>query len=72
MADSAKKQLSENGDRAILFLYILAKGLHDLQVLGVDERTKQLKAFEKISGLSEYEVLAAFAELEDAGMIEEG
>lgn len=45
--------ISANGDRALLFLCILAKGLpkHATELLGDDKRTAQLKAFEKISGL---------------------
>jgi hypothetical protein len=60
-------RISENADRALLFLYILENGLPDPDP-GQDVRTVQLRTFRKISGLSEFDALSAFAELEDADM----
>jgi hypothetical protein len=57
-------KVSNNADRALLFLYILEKGLPEPEP-GQDERTVQLAIFRKLSGLSEFEALAAFAELQD-------
>ena len=61
-------KISENADRALLFLYILENGLPEPEP-GQDQRTVQIRIFGKISGLSEFEALAAFAELEDNEMV---
>jgi len=61
-------KISENGDRALLFLYILEIGLPEPEP-GEDVRAVQLRMFRKISGLSEFDALQAFAELEDKDMI---
>jgi hypothetical protein len=60
--------VSQNADRALLFLYVLAKGLPEPEP-GQDQRTVQLRIFQMISGLSEFEALSAFTELEDADYI---
>lgn len=62
-------KVSENADRALLFFYILEQGLPDERESGIDARTTQIRIFRKISGLSEFDALAAFAELEDIDMI---
>jgi hypothetical protein len=61
-------KVSANADRALLFLYVLTHGLPEPEP-GEDQRTVQLQVFRKISGLSEYDTLAAFAELEDHDFI---
>lgn len=62
--------ISANGDRALVFLYILKNGLPE-QFRGTTEPISiQLEVFRIISGLSESDTLAAFAEIEDAGFIE--
>ena len=60
--------MSQNADRALLFLYVLENGLPEPNA-GEDRITVQLRVFQAISGLSEFEVLAAFAELQDAEMV---
>lgn len=56
-------KVSENADRALLFLWLLENGLPDEPE--IDERTTQLRIFRKLTGLSEFDALAAFAELQD-------
>jgi hypothetical protein len=62
------KDVSPNADRALLFLFIVEKGLPEPEP-GQDQRTVQIRIFCQISGLSEFEALAAFAELEDNDMV---
>ena len=53
-----------------IFLYLLKKGL-PRQFRGETEPIKvQIEVFRLISGLSEFDALAAFAEIEDAGFTE--
>lgn len=57
--------LSKNAERALLFEYVYRK--HDLpDWSGNDE----IKVFMRIADLPEHAAVAAFAELEEAGMIE--
>lgn len=58
--------LTPNAERALLFEYVLAKGLPTEE----DNASSQMAMFGRISGLSEAEVCAAYAELEDKGMVE--
>jgi hypothetical protein len=59
---------TEHAERVLLFLYVLAKGLPGWEA--EDERTRQIKVASRVTGLSEEETIAAFAELEDAGYVE--
>jgi hypothetical protein len=58
---------SEHAERILLFLYVIDKGLPDWEA--EDTRTRQIKVASRITGLSEAETIAAFAELEDAGYV---
>lgn len=65
-------EISENGKRAMIFLGIWT-GMAQTDVLNMpegDQKSGQLKAFARLAGISEYEALAAFAELEDKHMIQ--
>ena len=60
--------LSENARRALMFQYALDRGIPD--TWQGDKHTRCIRMFCGISGLGEAEALAAFAELEDAHMID--
>jgi hypothetical protein len=68
MADN-EKTLSENAQRALLFNYILTKG-HLPPWEADDLAHLQYRVCAKLLGITEQEVCHAFAELEDAGLIE--
>jgi hypothetical protein len=61
-------KLSENANRALCFQYALDKGIPE--TWPGDVHTRLISMFCRISGLGEAEALAAFAELEDAHMID--
>jgi hypothetical protein len=62
-------KVSQNADRALLFIYVIERGFAELpQRFGQDEAARMVNVFSEISGLSEFDALAAFAELEDADM----
>ncbi|HUD64680.1 MAG TPA: hypothetical protein VMQ17_08885 [Candidatus Sulfotelmatobacter sp.] len=60
--------LSDNATRALLFQYALDRGIPE--TWAGDKHTRCIRMFCRISGLGEAEALAAFAELEDAQMID--
>jgi len=63
-------KLTDKAERALLFLYVLKKGLPPNWQGKTEELDVQLAVFGKISGISEPDVASAFAELEDAGMVD--
>jgi hypothetical protein len=58
-------ELSANAERALLFQYVLNQGR-----LPAWSNGDEIKIFMRISALGEAEAVAAYAELEDAGMID--
>lgn len=61
--------LSDNAKRALVWNYVLTIGKCP-EWAGDDEVSRPVRTFAKIAGLSEADAFAAYAELEDTGMIE--
>jgi hypothetical protein len=62
--DKDKVELSSNAERALVFQYVINQGEF------LDSFPDEISMFGFIAGLSEMEVVAAYAELEDKGLIE--
>jgi hypothetical protein len=65
-----KPTLSPNAQKVLLWQYALLKGIPETFRGKVDPCAVQMAFFQEITGLTEFEVAAAYAEAEDAGMIE--
>lgn len=69
MGEGLKPKLSPNAEKVILWEYVMQKGTPGTFRGKTDPCAVQMAVFGEIAGLTEFEVVSAYAEAEDAGMI---
>lgn len=67
---ATEKQLSPNAEKVLLFEYVRLKGIPEMFQQKTDPCAVQMAVFGRITGMSEQDVANAYAEAQDAGLID--